>query len=392
MVDLARPRADMPRERLMDTDVSSASHCDILLSAIVDGVLNEGVGVGVVRKWVFPVVRILLVAAIAVALGKLAFFPDKTDEVSAVPTGEIVEPVIPVALGTIVNDVVVQSTVTADPAAPLKSTAAGTVDEIFFPQGSVVAAGDTVFDVKVEIVRSPEDSIDDEGKTKPKIYRYEQVVAPAAGVLSSLGVISGQDVTIGMVAGQIAPPTFSVSGSLKPEQRYRLVDQPTDASISITGGPAAFTCTGLRITTPLSGSEGGGTGGDTTGGETTGGTSAGTGGGSNTTVSCPIPSEVTVFSGLAAEMTISGGKAENVLVVPTTAVRGAALSGTVWVSRADGGTEERAVGLGLNDGSQVEITGGLVEGDQILQFAPGALADPSGCPPGATDCGGVIVR
>ncbi|WP_044440246.1 hypothetical protein [Agreia bicolorata] len=350
---------------------------------------------GVVRKWVFPVVRILLIAAIAVALGKLAFFPDKTDDVSAVPTGEIVEPVIPVALGTIVNDVVVQSTVTADPAAPLKSTAAGTVDEIFFPQGSVVAAGDTVFDVKVEIVRSPEDSIDEEGKTKPKIYRYEQVTAPAAGVLSSLGVISGQDVTIGMVAGQIAPPTFSVSGSLQPEQRYRLVDQPTDASIAITGGPAAFTCTGLRITTPLAGSEGGNTGGDTTGGGAVGGASTGGtggGGGSTTTVSCAIPGEITVFSGLAAEMTISGGKAENVLVVPTTAVRGAALSGTVWVSLADGSTEERAVGLGLNDGSQVEITGGLVEGDQILQFAPGALADPSGCPPGAMDCGGVIAR
>ncbi|MBF4635045.1 hypothetical protein ITJ38_11580 [Agreia pratensis] len=347
---------------------------------------------GVVRKWVFPVLRILLIAAIAVALGKLAFFPDKTEEVSAVPTGEVVEPVIPVALGTIVNDVVVQANVTADPASPLKSTAAGTVDEIFFPQGSVVAAGDTVFDVKVEIVRTPEDSIDSEGKTKPKIYRYEQVLAPAAGVLSSLGVISGQDVTIGMVAGQIAPPTFSVSGSLKPEQRYRLVDQPTEASIAITGGPAAFTCTGLRITTPLAGSEGGNAGGDETAGGTGGAGTGGTSGGSTTTVSCPIPGEVTVFSGLAAEMTISGGKAENVLVVPTTAVRGAALSGTVWVSLADGSTEERAVGLGLNDGSQVEITGGLAEGDQILQFAPGALADPSGCPPGAVDCGGVITR
>jgi biotin carboxyl carrier protein len=353
------------------------------------------VGVGVVRKWVFPVLRILLVAAIAVALGKLAFFPDKTDDVSAVPTGEIVEPVIPVALGTIVNDVVVQATVSADAAAPLKSTAAGTVDEVFFPQGSVVAAGDIVFDVKVEIVRAPEDVIDDEGKTKPPIFRYEQVIAPAAGVLSSLGVIAGQDVTTGMVAGQIAPPTFSVSGSLQPEQRYRLVDQPTDASIAITGGPAAFTCTGLRITTPLAGSDGGGTGGDTTGGAGASGTvpgSGGGGGGSTTTVSCPVPGDITVFSGLAAQMTIAGGKAENVLVVPTTAVRGAAQSGTVWVSLEDGSTEERAVGLGLNDGTQVEITGGLVEGDQIRQFAPGALADPSGCPPDAIDCAAVSFR
>jgi hypothetical protein len=354
--------------------------------------------VGVVRKWVFPVVRILLVAAIAVALGKLAFFPDRAEDVSAIPTGEIIEPVVPVALGTIVNDVVVQATVTADAAAPLKATAAGTVDEVFFPQGSAVAAGDVVFDVKVEIVRAPEDTVDAEGKTKPPIYRYEQVIAPAPGVLSSLSVIAGQDVTIGMVAGQIAPPTFSVSGSLQPEQRYRLVDQPTDASIAITGGPAAFTCTGLRITTPLAGSDGGG---DTTGGPGASGLPAAgagggaTGGGSTTTVSCPVPGDVTVFSGLAAQMTISGGKAENVLVVPTTAVRGAALSGTVWLSLPDGSTEERAVGLGLNDGTQVEITGGLTEGDEILQFAPGAPAEPD-CPPDAVDCvaftGGVSAR
>jgi multidrug efflux pump subunit AcrA (membrane-fusion protein) len=84
-------------------------------------------------------------------------------------------------------------------------------------------------------------------------------------------------------------------------------------------------------------------------------------------------------------MTIAGGKAENVLVVPTTAVRGAALSGTLWVSLPDGSTEERAVGLGLNDGTQVEITAGLVEGDTIQQFAPGAAAE-NACPPGVVDC------
>lgn len=336
----------------------------------------------VVRKWVFPIVRILLVAAIAVALGKLAFFPDRVEDVSASPTGEIVEPVIPVAKGTIVNDVVVQATVSADPAVPVKSTSAGTVDEVFFAQGSPIAAGDVVFDVKVEIVRAPEDTVDAEGKTKPKIYRYEQVTAPAAGTLSSLAVIAGQDVTIGMVAGQIAPPTFSISGSLKPEQRYRLVDQPTDAAIAITGGPAAFSCTGLRIVSPLPGSE---TGTGDAGASDSGSTGGTTGGGSSTTVSCPVPSEVTVFPGLAAEMTIAGGKAENVLVVPTTAVRGAALSGTVWVSLPDGSTEERAVGLGLNDGTQVEITAGLVEGDTIQQFAPGAAAE-TGCPPGVVDC------
>ncbi|MDO9396959.1 MAG: hypothetical protein Q7T71_10475, partial [Herbiconiux sp.] len=296
---------------------------------------------GIARKWVFPIIRILLIAAIAVALGKLAFFPDQAEEANpAVPTGEVIEPRTTVALGTITNDVVVQATVSADPAVPVKATANGTVDEIFVAQGAPVAAGDTVFDVKVPIERDPAESVDAEGKPLPAIFRYEEVTAPASGILSSLGVIEGQDVTIGMAAGQIAPPSFSVSGTLEPAQQYRLINQPTEASIAITGGPAPFVCTGLRIVTPLPGSGEGvdsGTGGGTTGG----GTGTGGGSGSGTTVSCPVPGDVTVFSGLAAQMTIAGGKAENVLVVPTTAVGGAAQSGTVGVSVGDGTTPGR---------------------------------------------------
>ncbi|MGD8169151.1 hypothetical protein ACEXOS_018185 [Herbiconiux sp. P16] len=351
---------------------------------------------GIARRWIFPIIRLLLIAGIAVALGKLAFFPDQVEESNpAVPTGEIVEPHIAVALGTITNDVVVQATVSADPAVPVKSTAAGTVDEIFVTPGAAVAAGDTVFDVKVPIERDPSESVDAEGKPLPPIFRYEEVTAPAAGTVSSVGVIEGQDVTIGMAAAQIAPPSFSVSGALQPAQQYRLLNQPAEASIAISGGPAPFVCTGLRITTPLPGSsdaapgDGGGAGGSA--GPGTGGAS----GGGGTTVSCPVPGDVTVFSGLAAQMTISGGKAENVLVVPTTAVRGAAQSGTVWVAAADGGSEERAVGLGLSDGSQVQITGGLNEGEQILQFAPGALAGTGadGCtvmPDGSSTCNGPV--
>ncbi|QJU54858.1 efflux RND transporter periplasmic adaptor subunit [Herbiconiux sp. KACC 21604] len=357
---------------------------------------------GIARRWVFPILRIVLIAAIAVALGKLAFFPDQATEANpAVPTGEIVEPRTVVALGSITNDVVVQATVSADPAVPLKSTAAGTVDEIFVAQGAQVAAGDTVFDVKVPIERDPSESVDAEGKPLPAIFRYVEVTAAASGTLSSLGVIEGQDVTIGMVAGQIAPPSFSVSGSLQPAQQYRLLDRPTEASIAITGGPAPFTCGDLRITTPLAGAgegaDGGGAGAGAGGSGGSGGGGSGGSGGSSTTVSCAIPGDVTVFPGLAAEMTIAGGKAENVLVVPTTAVRGAAQTGTVWVTTADGATEERSVGLGLSDGTQVEVTGGLSEGEEILEFAPGAMAVPGGgemgdctaMPDGSMMCGSV---
>ncbi|WP_440774171.1 hypothetical protein [Microbacterium sp. 22296] len=345
---------------------------------------------GIARTWVFPILRILLVALVAAALIKLAFFPDRPVDASpAVPTGAIVEPRTVAALGTITNDVVLKATVSADAAVAMKSTAAGTVNKIFVAQGATVDQGDVVFDVKVPIERDPADSVDAEGKPKPAIFRYVEVTAPAAGTLSSLSVIAGQDVTIGATTGTVAPPTFSVTGTLEPSQQYRLLDRPTEATVTITGGPAAFTCGNLRITTPLAGS----TGGDSSGTGAAAGSGSGTStgaSGSGTTATCAVPGDVTVFAGLAAEMTIAGGRAENVLVVPTTAVRGAAQSGTVWVTAADGSTEERAVALGLTDGTQVQVTEGLDDGEEILQFAPGAMSTPDdGCtvyPDGSMYC------
>ena len=94
---------------------------------------------------------------------------------------------------------------------------------------------------------------------------------------------------------------------------------------------------------------------------------------------CAVPAEVTVFAGLSASLVLSGGVAENVLVVPITAVEGAAQSGNVYFVLPDGSTEVRPVTLGLNDGINVQVTEGLEEGDMILQFIPGANALP--------DCG-----
>lgn len=345
---------------------------------------------GIARTWVFPILRMLLVAIVAAALIKLAFFPDRpVDDSPAMPTGSIVEPRAVATLGTITNDVVIKATVAADAAVPMKVTATGTVNRIFVAQGAAVAAGDVIFDVKVPIERDPADSVDAEGKAKPAIFRYADVTAPAAGTLSSLSVIAGQEVAIGASAGTVAPPTFSVSGSLEPAQQYRLLNRPTEATVTITGGPAAFTCTGLRITTPLAGSTGENPSAGASEASSTGGAGS-SGGGSGTTATCSVPGDVTVFAGLAAEMTIAGGRAENVLLVPTTAVRGAAQSGTVWVTTADGATEERAVALGLTDGTQVQVTDGLTEGEELLEFAPGAMAVPDdGCtvyPDGSMFC------
>lgn len=79
-----------------------------------------------------------------------------------------------------------------------------------------------------------------------------------------------------------------------------------------------------------------------------------------------------MFAGLGADVVLSAGVAEDVVTVPTTAVKGSIATGIVWVQDAAGEAEEREVKLGLNDGSFVEITEGLAEGDMILEFVPGS--------------------
>lgn len=319
----------------------------------------------IARKWVFPIIRILVFAVIAAALVKLAFFADPVDQGAEVPTGEIVEPQIPVTLGTIQNDVVLSGSVNANAAIPVKATFGGEVREVYTRQGKAVKKGTAIMKVRADLVNS----------NGTPYQRTETVYAGATGILSSFSVLVGQVVGIGDVVGQVAPQSFNVTATIAPEQLYRLTEQPTEAQVQVQGGPAPFACTNLTIITPLpgQGSSGDGSEGDP---------------GSGTTVRCAVPADVRVFSGLVADMTIAGGIAENVLIVPMTAVQGAADTGIVYVIGSDGTQEERPVTLGLNDGINVEIKDGLTEGETILQFVPGAAAGPGD---GTDGGGGVII-
>ena len=302
---------------------------------------------GVVRKWVFPILFVVIFGLIAASLVKVAFFADAAPENPDVPGAQIVEPQIAVTVGTIQNDVSLSGTVAADAAVSIKATLAGEVRKLLVTPGQGVDVGTPILTLRAEIPK-------DDGTVQIKTAT---VLSPAAGVLSDFPALVGQVYSVGDVVGKIAPPTFHVSGSLAPEQLYRLTVRPTEAQVVIAGGPAPFTCTGLVISTPLEGSADGSPTGPT--------------------VTCAIPADVTVFPGLTAEIVIAGGVAENVLMVPTTAVEGIAESGNVYFVLADGSTELRAVTLGLNDGFNVEVKDGLAEGDMILQYVPGAVAlDP----------------
>jgi macrolide-specific efflux system membrane fusion protein len=315
----------------------------------------------VARKWVFPILGLVVAAAIAVALVKLAFFGTSVAGAGGEePTGGFVDPQVPVMIGTISNDVVLSGTVKADDAVPVKAPLDGTITSVEVGVGSVVAAGQQIGIVK---------GVNAAGRSVTV-----GIAAPVAGTISALSIVPNQQTTAGTAIAQIAPPGFYVTAAVQPVDRYRLVGAPTEGTVTVTGGPAPFTCTGLTVTTPLAGASSGGSGDD----PGTGDPNAGSG----TTARCVVPPEVTVFPDLVAQLTISAGVAENVLIVPVTAVLGAAESGVVYViiDPETGETEERPVTLGLSDGVNVEIIEGLEEGELVMQFVPGAPAGDPGMP------------
>lgn len=333
---------------------------------------------GVTRRIVFPVIRLVLWAVIAVALVKIAFAgTDVTAQGDPLqPSAEIVEPTVPVSTGSITNTVTVQGSVVADAAVPAKATLAGTVTKVIATHGQAVAAGAPLLEITQEtpvpptVTTNPETGETTTRENRPRIKR-ETVTAPVAGTLT-MTTLKDQVLSVGDTIGSVAPGSLSVTGTLTPDQQYRLLSAPTQAEVTLKGGPAPFTCTGLRIGPAPAGDDGADS--TQTVDPVTGQPLSASG-----TVTCAVPAGITAFAGLGADLAITNGSAEGALVVPVTAVQGSVQTGKVWVVLPDGTQEERSVGLGLNDGEQVQITEGLAEGDQVLQFIPvGDVVAPVG--------------
>ncbi|MBI5159940.1 MAG: hypothetical protein HY996_00730 [Micrococcales bacterium] len=316
---------------------------------------------GVARTWVFPIIRILIFVAIAAALVKLAFFGGLTQGSDrAVPTGTVSDPTVTAEKRTIRNDVKLDATIVADAAVPVRATAAGEVLKVLVATGQGVAGNTPIATVRQITVRA-------DGTPSVKTVT---LVAGAGGTVSDLALLPTQQIGVGDTLAQIAPPTFSVVGTIQPAQQYRLLNRPSTAQVTVVGGPQPFECTGLTITTPLAGAGGAGAGAPAASDPGPATAPAAT-----TTVRCAVPAGVTVFSGLAAKVAVPGGSAEGALALPVTAVEGTpGGAGTVYAPAATSGGDPAAkkVTLGVSDGKWVQVTGGLTAADQVLQYVPGA--------------------
>lgn len=282
------------------------------------------------RRWVFPLLLVIIFGLCAAALVKLAFFPDAADA-QVTPEAGVTDPILAVERGSVVNALSLSGNIARDDSFPLRGEINGTVTEVHVADGAAVVSGQLLFTVKQDY---PEKTV--------------EIFAPEAGDLSEIALVKGQTVTVGAEVATLTPARYHLLATVEPVQLYRLVGAPTAATVTITGGPAPFGCTGVRVQVSTEGTA---------------------------SVRCSIPSDQVVFAGLPAQMDLALGQVDDALVIPVTAVQGGSGTGTVWVDAGDGGeAEERAVTLGVNDGAMVEVVEGLEEGEMIRQFVPGFLA------------------
>lgn len=283
------------------------------------------------KRWVFPILLLILVAAIAVALVRLAFFSDTASNSESTPGSEVVSPTVIAENHTIVNELALRGTVARDSDVSIRSHITGTITAVHVGVGSAVAAGQPLATVKQDY---PVASFD--------------ILAPEAGTITEFTPVAGQPISIGDAPAKLSPNRFHVLATVEPVQLYRLIGAPSEAKVTITGGPAPFVCNGLSTEVSTEGTA---------------------------SVRCNIPVDQVVFPGLPVQLDVAVGIAEDTLAIPATAVKGGSGSGIVWIPSADGGDPtERKVALGVSDGTLVQVLEGLEAGEQVLQFVPGAAA------------------
>ncbi|WP_186813875.1 efflux RND transporter periplasmic adaptor subunit [Aeromicrobium flavum] len=319
------------------------------------------------RRFVLPTAWLLIGATIAVSLAVLAFGGGATGaEGTESPTAVSLSPTITVERATLENSLEIDGTIVIDPAVPVKASVDGTLTHVHVPNGAKVSKGDPLFEVRTVV--EPEVAAEDEDdEPAPPVVRFVAVTAPATGRLAAFTGKVGDEVTGDAAMARIKRSTFTARGTVPVVDRYRLMDAPDEARVTIDGGPEPFTCTDLQIADEGVESAGGAEAPVEEGEEPESSSAA--------EVVCDVPEDVTVFDGLELSMSIDAGSAQDALVVPVTAVRGLLKRGTVWVVDDSGKQTERRVRLGVNDGKSVEILKGLEEGAQILQYVPGSPTD-----------------
>ncbi len=324
---------------------------------------NKKRGAGLLRAFKYA-----LLTLATLSLVKIAFFPGG-DEPQLVGDGDFSQPTVMLEKNTINNEAKLAATILRDAPTPIRATASGEITAVYVSSGQVVGQGSSLIQVKSTTTPAgAATATDDEdaAAVAPEV-RYQDIPARAGGTVS-MDVVIGQVVEVGQEIGTISPNSFHAMAQPKPGQLYSMGDALRSGSLSITDGPGPFLCTEVKIVavgqTPSSGGAAGMAADD-----------AASAGGPQ--IRCDIPDDQTVYEGIPATLTIGGAVTGEVNTLPVSAVEGRFNEGIVYLPADDPSQKpvRRKVQLGPNDGTNIEIKGGLREDEEVLMFVPAVSRD-----------------
>lgn len=346
----------------------------------------------VFRRIILPSAWLIIGALIAVSLVKLAFSGSSTAaDDQLYPTGEIPAETVMVEKDTINNSLSLPGTINLVEAKPITAPSAGVVNWMFVKVGDNVSQGDKIFQIRVESSTEPalnedassadEQSEDTQDSSIPAeaqtTVTYHDVYASATGKVGKFNFEIGDDVTKGENLATVQPQSFQAVATIKALDRYRLMDETLEATISIENGPEPFTCKNLTVgDTASQASTTDSADSDTTEQVEGPGTGLQNESAAGSEVTCDVPTDVVVFDGLDMNMDVDAGSAEDVLTVPVTSVRGLVDKGAVWILNENGKEIRTEVELGVTDGKVIEVRKGLSTNDDVLRYVPGSAPAP----------------
>lgn len=213
--------------------------------------------------------------------------------------------------------------VVARPTLRLAATSAGTQFTSRVRPGDVVKAGGelAVYQSKGKIVR---------------------LLAPDDVEMVSIDAADKGSVDDNLPLVTVRSNGFGMQAAVTGELLYRLTQSLDNGRAQITNGPGPFAC---RIPGQVTRVD------------------------DSFVVTCIPDKAVKLYPGLPGILAVNAGSRRQVLTLPISAVAGLAGSGQVSVLRA-GGYETVQVGLGISDGTSIEITSGVEAGDTVSSTPP----------------------
>lgn len=175
-----------------------------------------------------------------------------------------------------------------------------------------------------------------------------EFTAPLAAVYNGPLLPDATIANSGTPAISLTHPGFGVVAQIPVERAFQYYSQPATARTQIDSGPGIVDCIPAA---PASGAA------DSSGGI------------ARLQVLCLIDDQPGLLDGQQAILALETGRADDVLALPVSAVRGKSGSGQVALIR-DGETTIVTVQLGISDGLFIEIASGLNNGDTVLMHGP----------------------